>query len=105
MLQEKETQKIRLEKEKKEESKVAKEKLSKVEAEIKIKESGIIVAEESIMEGNEKLQAQLKESKFSRTEIQRAQSMIDMGLTRKHCLSVELEELKKIKVNLSKKQE
>ena len=60
---------MQLEKEKKEESKVVKEKLSKVEAEIKINESGIIVAEKSIMEGNEKLQAQLKESTFFHTEI------------------------------------
>lgn len=104
LLQGKEAQRLRLEKERREEDRVVKEKLSKVEAEIKIKQSGITIAEEAVQEGNEKLQTQLKASKFSRTEIQRAQSMIDMGLTRKRSLTIELEELEKIKVKLSKKQ-
>ena len=65
----------------KEKNKLLEEKLSNIEVEIKMKESGISVAEESIQEGNEKLQNQLKQSKISCTEIQKAQSVIDMGLS------------------------
>ena len=85
-------------------NKLLEEKRSNVEAEIKIKESGISVAEESIQEGNEKLQNQLKQSKISRNEIQKAQLMIDMGLDRKRCLSTELAQLQKEKAKLLKKQ-
>ena len=85
-------------------NKLLEEKRSNVEAEIKIKESGISVAEESIQEGNEKLQNQLKQSKISRNEIQKAQLMIDMGLDRKRCLSTELVQLQKEKAKLLKKQ-
>ena len=85
-------------------NKLLEEKLSNVETEIKIKESGISVAEESIQEGNEKLQNQLKPSKISRNEIQKAQSMIDIGLYRKHCLSTELVELQEEKAKLLQKQ-
>ena len=104
LLKEKESERIKLANELKEKKKSLDEKLSNVEAEIKIKESGISVAEESIQEGNEKLQNQLKQSKISRTEIQKAQSMIDMGLSRKRSLSSELEELQKEKAKLLKKQ-
>ena len=85
-------------------NKLLEEKLSNVETEIKIKESGISVAEESIQEGNEKLQNQLKPSKISRNGIQKAQSMIDMGLYRKRCLSTELVELQEEKAKLLQKQ-
>ena len=88
----------------KENNKLLEEKLSNAEAEIEIKKVVISVAEESIQEGNKKLQKQLKQSKISRNEIQKAQSMIDMGLSRKRCLSTELEELQKEKAKLLKKQ-
>ena len=104
LLREKESERIKLADEMKEKNKPLEEKLSNVEAEIKIKESGISVAEESIQEGNEKLQNQLKQSKISRNEIQKAKSMIDMGLSHKPCLSTELEELQKEKAKLLKKQ-
>ena len=55
----------------KEKNKLLEEKLSNVEVEIKMKESGISVAEESIQEGNEKLQNHLKQSKISCNEIQK----------------------------------
>ena len=55
----------------KEKNKLLEEKLSNIEVEIKMKESGISVAEESIQEGNEKLQNQLKQSKISCNEIQK----------------------------------
>ena len=55
----------------KEKNKLLEEKLSNVEVEIKMKESGISVAEESIQEGNEKLQNQLKQFKISCNEIQK----------------------------------
>ena len=104
LLREKESERIKLVDELKEKNKSLEEKLSNAEAEIKIKESGISVAEESIQEGNEKLQNQLKQSKISRNEIQKAQSMIDMGLSRKRCLNTELKELQKEKAKLLKKQ-
>ena len=104
LLREKEPERIKLADEMKEKNKSLEEKLSNVEAETKIKESGISVAEESIQEGNEKLQNQLKQSKISRNEIQKAKSMIDMGLSHKPCLSTELEELQKEKAKLLKKQ-
>ena len=102
LLREKESERIKLADEMKEKNKSLEENI--VEAEIKIKESGISVAEESIQAGNEKLQNQLKQSKISRSEIQKAQSMIDIGLSRKRCLSTELEELQKEKAKLLKKQ-
>ena len=55
----------------KEKNKLLEEKLSNVEVEIKMKESGISVAEESIQEGNEKLQNHLKQSKILCNEIQK----------------------------------
>ena len=63
---------------------------------LKSKKKGICVAEESIQGGNEKLENQLKQSKISLTKIQKAQLMIDMGLSCKHCLSTELKELQKV---------
>ena len=54
-----------------EKNKLLEEKLSNIEVEIKMKESGISVAEESIQEGNEKLQNQLKQFKISCNEIQK----------------------------------
>ena len=104
LLREKESERIKLADEMKENNKLLEEKLSNAEAEIKIKKVVISVAEESIQEGNKKLQKQLKQSKISRNEIQKAQSMIDMGLSRKRCLSTELEELQKEKAKLLKKQ-
>ena len=104
LLREKESERIKLADEMKENNKSLEEKVSNVEAEIKIKESGISVAEESFQEGNEKLQNQPKQSKISCNEIQKAQSMIDMGLFHKRCLSGELEELQKEKAELLKKQ-
>ena len=104
LLREKESERIKLADEMKENNKLLEEKLSNAEAEIKIKKVFISVAEESIQEGNKKLQKQLKQSKISRNEIQKAQSMIDMGLSRKRCLSTELEELQKEKAKLLKKQ-
>ena len=104
LLREKESERIKLADEMKENNKLLEEKLSNAEAEIKIKKVFISVAEGSIQEGNKKLQKQLKQSKISRNEIQKAQSMIDMGLSRKRCLSTELEELQKEKAKLLKKQ-
>ena len=104
LLKEKESERIKLADEMKEENKSLEEKLSNVEADTKIKESSTSVAEESIQEGSEKLQNQLKQSKISLNEIQKAQSMIDMGLSHKPCLSTELEELQKEKAKLLKKQ-
>ena len=104
LLREKESERIKLADKMKGKNKLLEEKRSNVEAEIKIKESGISVAEESIQEGNEKLQNQLKQSKISRNEIQKAQLMIDMGLDRKRCLSTELVQLQKEKAKLLKKQ-
>ena len=104
LLREKESERIKLADEMKENNKLLEEKLSNAEAEIEIKKVVISVAEESIQEGNKKLQKQLKQSKISRNEIQKAQSMIDMGLSRKRCLSTELEELQKEKAKLLKKQ-
>ena len=104
LLREKESERIKLADEMKENNKLLEEKLSNAEAEIKIKKVVISVVEESIQEGNKKLQKQLKQSKISRNEIQKAQSMIDMGLSRKRCLSTELEELQKEKAKLLKKQ-
>ena len=104
LLREKESERIKLADEMRENNKLLEEKLSNAEAEIKIKKVFISVAEESIQEGNKKLQKQLKQSKISRNEIQKAQSMIDMGLSRKRCLSTELEELQKEKAKLLKKQ-
>ena len=104
LLREKESERIKLADEMRENNKLLEEKLSNAEAEIKIKKVVISVAEESIQEGNKKLQKQLKQSKISRNEIQKAQSMIDMGLSRKRCLSTELEELQKEKAKLLKKQ-
>ena len=66
LLKEKESERIKLADEMKEENKSLEQKLSNVEAETKIKESSTSVAEESIQEGNEKLQNQLKQSKISR---------------------------------------
>ena len=104
LLREKESERIKLADEMKENNKLLEEKLSNAEAEIEIKKVVISVAEESIQEGNKKLQKQLKQSKISRNEIQKAQSMIDMGLSRKRCLSTELEELQKEKAKVLKKQ-
>ena len=85
----------------KEKNKLLQENISNVEAET---ESGVSVAEESIQEGNEKLQKQLKQSKISCNEIQKTRSMINMALCRKRYLSTELEELQQEKAKLLKKQ-
>ena len=104
LFREKEVLHLKLAEEMRENNESVREKPSKIESDSKIKKSGISVVKESIQEGNEKLQSQLKQSKFSRNEIQRAQSMIDMGLHLKRCLSIELEDLKKEKTKLLKKQ-
>ena len=85
----------------KEKNKLLQENISNVEAET---ESGVSVAEESIQEGNEKLQNQLKQSKISCNEIQKTRSKINMALCRKRYLSTELEELQQEKAKLLKKQ-
>ena len=71
LLREKESERIKLAEGMKEKNKLLEEKLSNIEVEIKMKESGISVAEESIQEGNEKLQNQLKQFKISCNEIQK----------------------------------
>ena len=71
-----------------------KDKILQIDAEIKIKESGISVAEESVNEGNMKLQQQLTKQTISHSELQKAQSLIDMGLSRKRVLELEIEGLK-----------
>ena len=58
--------------------------VSKIDEEIKLKGAGITVADETISEGNRKLQIALRQKCISRSEIQNAQSQIEMGLQRKH---------------------
>ena len=73
---------------------VHKEKAKKIDAEIRSKQSGILVADEKISEGNQRLQQLLTQAKkISRVELQKAQSMIDMGLTRKRKLETQVQEL------------
>ena len=56
--------------------------VSKIDEEIKSKRAGITVADEAISEGNRKLQIALCQKCISRSEIQNAQSQIEIGLQR-----------------------
>ena len=103
-LVEKETLRIKNLKEANENKKDLQGKIMEIDAEIKVRESGITVAEESVHEGNQKLQQQLKQAnKLSRGELQKAQSMIDMGLDRKRTLDMELADLRSKKAKLLEK--
>ena len=67
--------------------------VSKIDEEIKSKRAGITVADETISEGNRKLQIALHQKCISRSEIQNAQSQIEMRLQRKQTLEREILEL------------
>ena len=67
--------------------------VSKIDEEIKSKRAGITVANETISEVNKKFQIALRQKCISRSEIQNAQSQIQMGLQRKQTLEREILEL------------
>ena len=67
--------------------------VSKIDEEIKSKRAGIAVADETIFDGNRKFQIALRQKCISRSEIQNAQSQIEMGLQRKQTLEREILEL------------
>ena len=64
-------------------------------------QTNLIVAEESIKIGNQKLQEVLSEKSLFREKIQSAQAMIGMGLERKHKLNIVIEEITKKKKRLN----
>ena len=70
-----------------------KEALAKLSADITMRKNGLKVAEDSIEEGSAKLQQELTAPKISRGRLQQAQSMIDMGLSRKRLLEDEIKSL------------
>ena len=61
-----------------------------IDEEIRSKRAGITVANETISEENKKLQIALLQKCISRSEIQNAQSQIQMGLQRKQTLEREI---------------
>ena len=67
--------------------------VSKIDEKIKSKRAGITVADETISEGSRKLQIALHQKCISRSEIQSAQSQIEMRLQRKKTLEREILEL------------
>ena len=67
--------------------------VSKIDGDIKSKRAGITVADETISEGNKKRQIAVRQKYISRSEIQNAQSQIEMGLQRKQTLEREILEL------------
>ena len=67
--------------------------VSKIDEEIKSKRAGITVADETISEGKRKLQIALRQKCISISDIQNAQSQIEMGLQRKQTLEREILEL------------
>lgn len=72
--------------------------ISQIDAEILQKEKGIEVAEETVIDGNRKLQELLMKKPLNQKAVQCASSQIEMGLTRKRQLTDELDNLKKRKV-------
>ena len=77
--------------------------VSKIDEEIKSKRAGITVADQTISEGNRKLQIALRQKCISRSEIQNAQLQIKMGLQRKQTLEREILELKGKQHSITKK--
>ena len=77
--------------------------VSKIDEEIKSKRAGITVADETIPEGNRKLQIALRQKCISRSEIQNAQSQIEMGLQRKQTFDHEILELEGKQHSITKK--
>lgn len=79
------------------------EKVNLINAEVKLKESGLAVAYDCISEGNQKLQNELTSSKMCKKKLQQAQSMISMGLSKKHKVELEIRELEKESENNKKR--
>ena len=69
--------------------------------ELNKQQTNLKVAEESIKMGNQKLQEALPEKSLSTEKIQSSQTMIDMGLERKHKLNNVIEEITKKKKKLN----
>ena len=80
-----------------------KQKIDELELELSSQKFSMKVAEESIKEGNVKLQNALLEKKLSREKIQEAQAMIDTGLDRKCCIEKNIGEIFQKKSKLSKR--
>ena len=70
---------------------------------IKYKESGVVIANDCVIEGNEKLQIELSNPKITKEKLQKAQSLISMGLERKWKLESEIKDLEVEKAKLLKK--
>ena len=77
--------------------------VSKIDEEIKSKRAGITVANETISEGNKKLQIALRQKCISSSEIQNAHSQIQMGLQRKQTPEREILELERKQHSITKK--
>ena len=77
--------------------------VSKIDEDIKSKRAGITVADETISEGNKKLQIALRQKYISRSEIENALSLIEMGLQRKQTLEREILELEGKQNSITKK--
>ena len=77
--------------------------VSKIDAQSKSKRPRITVADETISEENKKLQIALHQKCISRSEIQNAQSQIEMGFQKKQTLECGISELKDKRNSITKR--
>ena len=80
-----------------------KQEIDELELELNSQKSSLKMSEESIKDGNIKLQNALLEKTLSREKIQEAQAMIDMMLDRKRSIVKNIREISQKKIKLSKR--
>ena len=80
-----------------------KQEIDELELELNSQKSSLKMSEESIKDGNIKLQNALLEKTLSREKIQEAQAIIDMMLDRKRSIVKNIREISQKKIKLSKR--
>ena len=80
-----------------------KQEIDELELELSSQRSSLKMSEESIKDGNIKLQNALLEKTLSREKIQEAQALIDMMLDRKRSIVKNIGEISQKKIKLSKR--
>ena len=96
-------QKMKLERKRLQEAETTSRKIELLNEQIKYKESGVVIANDCVIEENEKLQIELSDPKITKEKLQKVQSLISMGLERKWKLESEIKDLEVEKTKLLKK--